>query len=201
MKKLLLAFIAIAPLMATADSPLTSTSFSEAYLDIKIVKYAKETGTLDKKVAKYLLKDSNPLDVKLAAINAIGWSTAGQDNADLFRGFITRKYTADQLELQVEALTAGEAICLGYLVAMDDYFNPGNAMAYVDAALAKDSTSYSLHMIAALIKAQVAFDTDWCEVYELAYAVEENPFLARDMRQTASIIIMDYMSLYSGECE
>lgn len=201
MKHLMLVLSALVPLASAADSPLTSTPFHEAYLDVKIVKYALEKGAMDKKIAKYLMKGSNPTDVKLAAINALGWGTEGQNNSGLFKELIAAKYRMRTGRVDQQAMTATEAICMAYLIALDDYFNPKVALPYVELALSKDSTSYSIHMIAALIKAQVAFDTDWCEVYELAYAVEENPFLVSDMREGASAIIMDYMSIYSGECE
>lgn len=57
--------------LAFADSPLTATTFYQAYLDVSIVKQAHQTHRLDKTVADYLLKDQNPFDVKLAVINAL----------------------------------------------------------------------------------------------------------------------------------
>ncbi len=54
MKKLLFTFIMVSAFFITsfADSPITSTNFHKAYLDVAIVKYAKEIKSIDDKVRK-----------------------------------------------------------------------------------------------------------------------------------------------------
>jgi hypothetical protein len=200
-KSIALFLVLSVPGLAVADSPLTSTPFHEAYLDVKIVKYALKKGELDKKIGNYLLKASNPIDVKLAAINAIGWDLEGQHNAEVFKGMLKAKYPNDPLGSDPGTQTVDELICLAYLTAMDDYFNPDNALPIVQEALTMGSKSYTVQMIAALIKAQQAFDYDWCRVYQYARAVDFDSALTRDMRPEATTIIMDYMNLYRGECE
>ena len=64
--------------LSFADSPLTSTDFYKAYLDVPIVAAAaKNPGKLSNEAKAYLFDDNNPLDVKLALINAVGWRMEG----------------------------------------------------------------------------------------------------------------------------
>ena len=66
--------------LAFADSPLTSTTFYQAYLDVLIVKQADQTHRLDRAMGDYLLNDQNPFDVKLAVINALSWEENVSEN-------------------------------------------------------------------------------------------------------------------------
>ena len=80
MKKLILFFplliLSIVP--GFADSPLTSTDFYRAYLDVPIVKKAAENpNKLTKEMMEYLYDDKNPLDIRIALVNAIGWNIDG----------------------------------------------------------------------------------------------------------------------------
>jgi hypothetical protein len=60
--------------MCFADSPLTSTEFYKAYLDVPIVKAAADNPKkLSEEAMAYLFDERNPLDVKIALINAVGW--------------------------------------------------------------------------------------------------------------------------------
>ena len=62
-----------------ADSPLTSTEFSKAYLNEPIlVKASKSRGILSKELMSYLTDESNPVDMKVALINKLGWSSKGE---------------------------------------------------------------------------------------------------------------------------
>jgi len=80
MKKLVLVLLMMmsAFQLSFADSPLTSTDFYKAYLDVPIVAAAaKNPGKLSNEAKAYLFDDNNPLDVKLALINAVGWRMEG----------------------------------------------------------------------------------------------------------------------------
>jgi hypothetical protein len=71
-----------------ADSPITSTPFSEAYQDYEIVQKAQKAGILDLEMAQYLSSRSAPIDVKAAVINALSWKIEGKQNATLYRYFL-----------------------------------------------------------------------------------------------------------------
>jgi hypothetical protein len=61
-----------------ADSPLTSTDFYKAYMDVPIVQEALNSkGKMSNEMMEYIVIDTNPLEIKLAIINAIGWEHKG----------------------------------------------------------------------------------------------------------------------------
>ena len=83
--KLLLLLFTFSINSVFADSPLTYTDFSKAYLDIPIVQEAsKSKGRITNEMMEYIDNDANPLEVKLAIINAIGWDHKGLTNSKLF---------------------------------------------------------------------------------------------------------------------
>jgi hypothetical protein len=77
-----------------ADSPITSTPFSEAYQDYNIVKAAKRSGVLTVEMAEYLSSPSNPVDIKAALINSLSWKFEGKKNALLYRYYLGRSISA-----------------------------------------------------------------------------------------------------------
>ena len=81
MKTILLAVVfllAFSP-FAKADSPITSTDISSSYQDVAIVQTAKSAqGALTDELMAYLADESNPIDVKMAVINQLGWDFDGR---------------------------------------------------------------------------------------------------------------------------
>ena len=80
MKKLILifSFLTLSIVPGFADSPLTSTDFYRAYLDVPIVKKAADNpNKLTKEIMEYLYNDKNPLVIRIALINAVGWNFDG----------------------------------------------------------------------------------------------------------------------------
>jgi hypothetical protein len=77
-----------------ADTPLTETSFYKAYLDVPMVEKAIQSkGIINNEILVYLC-DSNPLDLKIAVINALGWNHK-KSNSTSYLNFVlkTKKYT------------------------------------------------------------------------------------------------------------
>ena len=84
---------------AFADSPLTSTGFSEAYADEPIVVEAAEAkGVINDRLMAYLASEYNPVDVKMAVINKIGWNISGRNNSKLFMEYLMkeRRYSSEK---------------------------------------------------------------------------------------------------------
>ena len=84
LKKTLLAVCVLVFLssVVSADSPLTSTDFSEAYLEEPIIAAASKTdGRITNELMDYLTDDNNPVDVKMAVINKLGWNIDGKTNS------------------------------------------------------------------------------------------------------------------------
>lgn len=180
-----------------ADSPLTSTNFSEAYEDSKIVQLASTTeGILTIELMDYLDQSMHPIELKMAVINQIGWSLSGYDNAHFFFEYLQKKYGFKDRDEFLQKASADLLISMAYLKAMDDYFNVAEAVIYAKEAKSRNKESYTINIICALIEAQNAFDSDWDEVYNLTNEVRNNRSLNRDMKEDAVKIIFDYMDLY-----
>lgn len=199
---ILLPLLLFSGFYAHADSPLTSTYFAENYAeDHKLVNYAAEQKSLDKKIAKFLLKKNKSLDLKLAVINAMGWNFNGTDNAEIFLGYLSKKYKTEiLLDDPSTQLTGAELICLGYITAMSDYFHPQRALPALEKGLRKLPNSLAANMVTALVKAQIAMENDWCKVWKVVDAVVQNSSLEQDFKATAIETIMEYINLYQSEC-
>ena len=183
-----------------ADSPLTSTGFWEAYQKERIIKYARAKGKMNKKIAKFLMKPEVSMGLKAAVCNSLGWNFDGQKNALFFLNLLVEEYHFSMDKIDWNKLSADELACYGYLLAMDDYFHPGNGLQAMNLALEKNGKSLAIQMLVALVKSQIAFDEDWCAVYTVVQSVNENKSLDADLNETAREIIMEYIRLYQDSC-
>ncbi len=190
---------------ARADSPVTSTPFANAYLDLGVVSNSLETGMLSLETAQFLSSWDVPVDAKAAVCNALGWDYEGKNNAVRFGWYLSLKYWGEvQVPLTLnertkEWLSADELMCVGYLMALDDYFHPGRALAWLQAAREKRPESYTIAMIEAIVSGQINFDSDWPSIWNGVEIVLNNESLKMDMRPEAITIICDYMILYQDE--
>ena len=185
----------MSPAISFADSPITSTKFYTAYLDIDVVAKASEMTNIDSETIKYLSDPEYPLDIKAAVINAIGWEIEGKDNAARYADFIFEKSLDD---LDLDAVPAHDLFCIGYLMVMDKYFEPERAIPVLEKACEAFPASFTAAMITALAKAQAAVMNadEWGKAWTLVEDVIQNENLELDMRQEAVDIILDYMALY-----
>lgn len=183
--------------VSVADSPITSTNFWQAYSDVGIVQKAAEEKVMSLEFAEYLSDPGAPVDVKAAIINALSWDIDGKCNAELYRYYLALRYRRTLQDLQPQALTADEVLCLGYLTVMDDYFHPEPALSLLEYADTRNPTSFTVAMIVALAKAQDAMGEDFKEVWRLTDRVLKNKKLKQDMRPEAVQTIVDYMKLYN----
>jgi hypothetical protein len=183
-----------------ADSPLTSTPFSEAYQDYELVQRAKRAGILDLDMAAYLSSVSAPVDIKAALINALSWDINGKNNALLYRYFLGVKYGKTIAVLDPATLTADEVFSLGYLTALDDYFRPEKALPFLKTAQSRKPESLTVALVLGLTQAQAAFDSNWCLMWRRVKAPATNTDLQPDLRPQAKAIILDYMQGYESSC-
>jgi len=181
-----------------ADSPITSTPFYEAYLDYDIVAKAHESGVMDEEFANYLHSKKNPIDVKAAVINALSWDFNGKNNADIYCSLIFYKTIK---EIKNVKLSGDDIFCIGYLLVIDNYFEPERGIPILNKAAKKLKSSYTVAMINALAEAQKAMGSDWCEVWDLIEDVIEDKNLEQDMKEGAVEIILDYMRGYEEYCD
>lgn len=188
----------ISPLTSRADSPLTSTPFHEKYTDIDIVLKAEQLGIMNEEFADYLHDISKPADVKAALINALGWSTDGKSNAVIYNSIIHKRQITEE---DIFKINANELFVIGYLMAMDNYFDVSKAVPFLKQARIKNSNSYTYSIIEALVKAQKAMEKDFCKAWKYTDKVFSNEDLETDMREGARNIIYDYMFLYKKDCD
>ncbi|MDQ3020563.1 MAG: hypothetical protein M3R36_08340 [Bacteroidota bacterium] len=177
-----------------ADSPLTSTPFSDKYENLQIVMKAKN-GAIDQEIADYLHSESNLIDNKAAVINALGW---GKSNSSQYLNLI---YNSPIEESDINTLNASEVFVIGYLNAMDNYQNPDGALPFLKRAKSLLSNSYTVNIIYNLVKAQKVMDLDFCKVWKYGNKVFTNAELEMDMREDARKIIYDYMVIYKDYCK
>jgi hypothetical protein len=187
MKKLLILILLISQ-YTFADSPLTSTEFYKAYADVPLVQDAmKCKGKITNAMLEYIYADTNPLEVKLAIINAIGWNVKGLKNSQTFFKFVMNKknyktdFGGDYTAFNWNA-TADELICYAYMKALDNYFDVSDAFSVASLALNKNPNSFAVNMIYNLIKAQglTAFGES-CYACKNFSSLKNNPNLILDM--------------------
>lgn len=204
-------FLLVGTPIAKADSPLTSTSFADAYGDVDLVEIATEQGLTAEVLAA--LSDRNvPNDVRAAIINAIGWSVEGQQNARTYLKYIACRRGQEINDLRVEELTPQETFSLGYLLAMDNYSNLSalggktplerlDALTLLTAAVIKQPTDFAVALVHSLAQAQrLMLNSQWCKTYRRVAAVRDDFVGIRNLRPEAVAAIMDYISSYQDSC-
>jgi len=185
-----------------ADSPLTSINISKAYEDSEIVQLASKTdGKLTIELMDYLNESENPIELKIAVINKLGWDFDGKSNSTFFFQYLKEKNNFKDIDGFLNQASGDLLICMAYLKALDNYFDVEDAIIYAEKAKSRDTKSYTINIISALIEAQKALDSDWCEVYTLTNNVRINQSLYKDMKDTTVNIIFEYMDLYNDDCK
>ncbi len=181
-----------------AGSPLTSTNIHEAYKDSAIIQLALKTeGKLTVALMNYLSDTKKPIELKIALINALGWDFNGKNNSTQFYEYLKE----NQNLKDINETSADILICYAYLKALDNYFDVDDAIKFAQKAKLKKKNSYTINIICALIEAQKAMGSDWCEVYNLTNNVRINDALQIDMKEDAIKIIFEYMDLYKDYCK
>ncbi len=182
------------PNKAYADSPITATVFFTAYEDVAIISEARSSGVVDQEIADYLADENNPIDIKAAIINALSWDLDNKNNAELYSRYI---YNTSFEDMDLESLRGDQLFCLGYLKALDNYFDVEPSLVYLRKAEELMPDSFTVAMIRSLAEAMKAAEQNLWEVYTLP--VLNDSSLTMDMRQEAVTVITDYMVLYSGD--
>lgn len=181
---------------AVADSPVTSTEFYKAYLDEEIVRTADAVGVVTKELAEYLADESAPLDIRAAVINAIGWEG---DRTGRTEAFAHYAYGKEYSDLDLSVLRGDELFIIGYLLAMDDYFDTARAEELLRNAKKNMKDSFTVAMIHAVVMSQSQMSSSWKEVWKIVANVAFDERLKMDMRPEAAEIIINYMVLYSDK--
>ncbi len=181
-----------------ADSPITSTEFYNAYSTHEILNDSKyEEGLLTINLMDYL-DGANPIDIKMAIINKLGWDTEGQNNANIYLDYLFNKYKYINEEDFKNRSKGDNLLCMAYLKAMDNYLDDDNvneALIYAEKALEINPTSFTYNIIYAIIRAQNEYGK---KIYDLTNELRYKK-LNMDMKSEAIDIIYEYMDLYKDE--
>ena len=183
-----------------ADSPLTSTHFADTYSDHPMVQMASEDmqGDIPTTLLNFLANNREPVDVRLAVINKLGWNFDGTSIGAQLCEYLMGRYKVKSEAKRAKKLDAGTLAVYAYAKAMSDYFNVNAASELGHKALKKNKKkSFSVAMASALIDAQIYLDSDWSMVYKVVADVLHDGSLNLDMRQEAIDNIMEYINLYN----
>lgn len=189
-------------LSSKADSPLTSTAFAEVYQNEEIVKKAlSANGCMSIEMMDYLANEDNPVGVKIALVNALGWNfECNSPNYEMFLGYLKKEYgLSSEIEL-LSRLDGSVLASLAYIKALGNYFEVYEAYLIANVAKMVAPESLSVNMVFALICAQINMDNDWCDVYSVCNDVVQNTELVQDLKKEAVDKIMEYINGYSEYC-
>ena len=201
MKRLLTAIaLMLTFAVSWADSPLTSTHFSDAYSDHPMVQMADQMmqNDITTTLLNFLANKNEPVDVRLAVINKIGWNFDGTSMGTQLGEYLMGRYGAKNEKKLIKKLDAGTLAVYAYAKAMSNYFDVKAACELGHQAVKKNKNkSFSVAMASALIDAQNYLDSDWGMVYKVVADVLHDGSLHLDMRQEAIDNIMEYINLYN----
>lgn len=199
-KQLFTILLLLTSIASFADSPITSTDFAKAYKDIPIVAKMLELDgeVVTDELIDYLANEDNPIDVKIAAINAV--SIYKDVYTPLMKKLKNRWRTDSEITLLKE-INVSTHVALTYAKARENWFDLGEAIILGHSAYLKDSQSFTVNMVYALILANNVMEYSFCEVFKICNSVVANAELTQDMRPEAVSMIMEYINLYMDDCE
>lgn len=177
-------------------------------MDVPLVQEALNSkGKITNKMLEFIYRDTNPLELKLAIINAIGWKVKGLTNSQKFYKFVINKkkyksdFGGDYTAFNWNA-TADELICYAYMKALDNYFDISDAFEVADLALKKNPNSFAVNMIYYLIKAQgLTTYGESCYASKNFNSIIINQNHTMDMRKEAMPFVFEYMDEIGKDCK
>ena len=207
-KTLLLIFFTFSINFVFADSPLTSTDFYKAYMDVPMVQEASlSKGSITNEMMEYIDDDDNPLEIKLAIINAIGWEHKGMMVSKMYFMFVMnkKKYKTEfggEFSAFKWNASRDELICFSYMKALDNYFDVVDAFEIAGEAVRKYPDSFAVNMIYNLIKAQgLTAYGESCYASKMFLTLKDNPKLKMDMRKESMSYVFEYMEEIGKDCK
>lgn len=201
MKKLV-AFVAIIGLhfSSFADSPLTSTIFWKTYNHPAIKKFANLKGKINVEGCIFLHNNKEPLEIRIATVNALGWNIKGQQNADAYLSYLISKNIHKNKNDFLKSGHKEDLIIYAYMLAMDNYFDVQASIDICKIPVIKNDKSRCIQMISALIKSHSVLYKNYCDVYRIMQNTDENKGLKNDMKNKAIQAIFKYINRYKKYC-
>ncbi|MDR4508651.1 MAG: hypothetical protein MRJ65_10530 [Candidatus Brocadiaceae bacterium] len=81
---LIITVLLVFQISVSAEAPVASTEFYEAYKGIKMVQRAQILNVMELEIAEYLSSPDNTIDEKAAVINALSWKFEGNNNTEFY---------------------------------------------------------------------------------------------------------------------
>ncbi len=164
-------------------------------------------GKITNEMLEFIYSDTNPLEEKLAIINAIGWNKNGMMNSKMFFMYVMNKkkyqsdYGGDYMAFKWDA-TRDELICFAYMKALDNYFDVVDAYIIAGEAAIKYPDSFAVSMICNLIKALglTAYE-EYCYSSKMFLSLKDNSKLKLDMKKEAMTYVFEYMEEIGKDCK
>ena len=177
-------------------------------MDIPLVQEALYSkGKISTELIEYISDDTNPLDIKLAIINAIGWDHNGMMISKMFfMAVMQKKKYQTEFGGEFSAFkwnaTRDELICFAYMKSLDNYFDVVDAYEMAGEAVRKYPDSFAVNMIYNLIKAQgLTTFGESCYASKLFLSLKNNSKLKMDMRKESLSYVFDYMEDIGKNCK
>jgi hypothetical protein len=185
-----------------ADSPLTSTPFYKAYLDVEIIEKASKEHILNVDEIMYLLDSANSLDKRLALVNAKSFKLDSEPmNSEMFADSLKSLFITDSTNYL--SIPSELKLLLAYIIAMEDYMYPNKAFSVI-TAVAEDKTimkSSEYQLVVGLVLGNMIMETGFCDVWKNIEPFFNNAETPNSFRKEAIKIIQDYMIGYKKYCE
>lgn len=183
-----------------ADSPLTSSVFWKTYNHPAIKNFANSKGKINEEGCSFLHNKKEPLETRMAAVNALGWNTKGQQNADAYLGYLISKNLYKNKNEFLQKGQKEDLIIYAYMLAMDNYFDVQASIDICKKPAIANDKSRCIQMISALIKSQAVLYKNYCDVYQFVRKVNDNKQLTNDMKEEAVQEIFNYINIYRKYC-
>jgi hypothetical protein len=184
-----------------ADSPLTSTYLWKSYDHPMINRFHNLKGEINKEHCNFLMDKRVPLEIRIAAVNALGWNINGQKNAEFLMNYLVSNKRYNDKNNFVKNGNSEELIIYAYMLAMDNYFDVSESLKICNQPIIAQNQSKCIQIISALIKSHSVLNKNYCDVYQILYQTNKRQNLKDDMKSQAIDEIFKYINIYEKYCE
>lgn len=195
---LLLTGILLSAAGCYADCIMNSTEFYKAYLDVLLVNKAHQNkNNFTNEHKEYLMNENNPLDVRMAVVNAFDWDHEG-DYYRQFMDYLKEKTNSRSDEEVIQNASAERLLTLAYLKAMKELEIEDDVLQLLSMIQQMPHEQTVSYLLPYVIMVTQYFDFN--DQREHIYPMVEQFILEcpnQDMRPKAIDYYMDYMNYYN----
>lgn len=195
---LLLTGILLSAAGCYADCIMNSTEFYKAYLDVLLVNRAHQNkNNFTNEHKEFLMNENNPLDVRMAIVNAFDWDHEG-DYYRQFLDYLKEKTNSRSDEEVIQNASAERLLTLAYLKAMKELDIEEDVLrllSMIQQMPHEQTVSYLLPYVI-MVTQYLDFEGQRDQIYPMIEQfILECP--NQDMRPEALGYYMEYMNYYN----